>query len=242
MSIFAEVQRIGAAASTARMSTISSPSRWPPLSRTAPGPSAKRSAAASAIRSKPGGPQSSRTPASGRFGVTTAAMGSSVSRRMATASGSSRRAPPLATITGSTTSGIPGARSRIALATASMTGRLCSMPVFMASTPRSPTTTSICCLIKSGSIPTTPWTPSVFWAVSAVTAVIAKPPSAVTVLMSACIPAPPPESDPATIRTRPFTGQPPRWRRRRTRPPPRPGSRRRLPPSRGSPVRCPTCG
>ena len=36
----------------------------------------------------------------------------------------------------------------------------------------------------------------------AVTAVIAWPPSMVTVLMSAWIPAPPPESDPAMMRTR----------------------------------------
>src|SRR5258708_4900408 len=48
-----------------------------------------------------------------------------------------------------------------------------------------------------------PNTPKVFCAVSAVTAVIAKPPSAVTVLMSAWMPAPPPESEPATISTRP---------------------------------------
>src|SRR5258708_11479384 len=49
-------------------------------------------------------------------------------------------------------------------------------------------------------MPNTPW---VFCAVSAVTAVMAKPPSAVTALMSAWMPAPPPESDPATISTRP---------------------------------------
>ena len=66
-------------------------------------------------------------------------------------------------------------------------------------------TTSICCAMKAGSTGTTPWTPSVFCAVSAVMAVAANPPIAVTALMSAWMPAPPPESEPATIRTRPFT-------------------------------------
>ena len=58
--------------------------------------------------------------------------------------------------------------------------------------------------MKAGSTGTTPWTPSVFCAVSAVMAVAANPPIAVTALMSAWMPAPPPESEPATIRTRPF--------------------------------------
>ena len=57
--------------------------------------------------------------------------------------------------------------------------------------------------MKSTGIGHTPCTPSVFCAVSAVIAVAAKPPSAVTALMSAWMPAPPPESEPATIRTRP---------------------------------------
>ena len=35
-------------------------------------------------------------------------------------------------------------------------------------------------------------------------AVMAKPPSALTDLISAWIPAPPPESEPAMIKTRPF--------------------------------------
>src|SRR5438270_2319004 len=58
--------------------------------------------------------------------------------------------------------------------------------------------------MKSGMIGNTPNTPSVFCAVSAVIAVIAKASSIVTVLMSAWMPAPPPESDPAMISTRPF--------------------------------------
>src|SRR5947209_17529914 len=57
--------------------------------------------------------------------------------------------------------------------------------------------------MKSGGIGKTPNTPSVFCAVSAVTAVMAKASSIVTVLMSAWMPAPPPESEPAMISTRP---------------------------------------
>ena len=45
----------------------------------------------------------------------------------------------------------------------------------------------------AGAIGRTPWTPSVFCAVSAVIAVAAKASSIVTVLMSAWMPAPPPE-------------------------------------------------
>ena len=50
-----------------------------------------------------------------------------------------------------------------------------------------------------GSIGTIDLTPVVFWIVTAVIAVIAYEPRAVTVLMSAWIPAPPDESDPAII-------------------------------------------
>src|SRR4029077_10095824 len=113
-------------------------------------------------------------------------------------------APPFATMTGSTTSGTAAARSAMTAATVAMTAASCSMPVFNASAPRSSSTTSICCRMKSGGIGRTPKTPSVFCAVNAVTAVIAKASSIVTVLMSAWMPAPPPESEPAMISTRPF--------------------------------------
>ena len=148
------------------------------------------------------------TSASGRLGVIRAAIGSSVSRSAASASLSSRRWPPLATITGSTTSGTPGACFFKDAATTPITSALCSMPVLSASAPMSVSTTSICWAMKAGSIGTTPCTPSVFWAVSAVMAVAAKPFMAVTALMSAWMPAPPPESEPATIRTRPFIPRP----------------------------------
>src|SRR5215471_16268172 len=85
------------------------------------------------------------------------------------------------------------------------------MPVLSASAPMSLRTTSICWAMKPGSTVTTPCTPSVSCAVSAVIAVAAKAPIAVTALMSAWMPAPPPESEPATIRTRPF--MPPSWSR-----------------------------
>src|SRR5438034_4886457 len=78
------------------------------------------------------------------------------------------------------------------------------MPVLTASAPMSSSTTSICWRMNSGAIGKTPKTPSVFCAVSAVTAVAAKASSIVTVLMSAWMPAPPPESEPAMISTRPF--------------------------------------
>ena len=58
----------------------------------------------------------------------------------------------------------------------------------------------ICFSISFGSIGTTDFTPVVFCAVKAVIAVIAYPPKEVTVLISACIPAPPEESDPAIIK------------------------------------------
>src|SRR5204863_435111 len=145
-----------------------------------------------------------RISASGRFGVSTAACGTRRRFKAPIAPSSISRAPPFATMTGSRTSGIPAARSAMTAATVSMTAASCSMPVFSASAPRSSSTTSICCRMKSGGIGRTPNTPVVFCAVSAVTAVIAKPPSIVTVLMSAWMPAPPPESEPAMINTRPF--------------------------------------
>jgi hydroxymethylpyrimidine/phosphomethylpyrimidine kinase len=89
------------------------------------------------------------------------------------------------------------------LATSSTVAASPSMPVLIASVPRSDSTQRICRRRKSGGTGCTPCTPSVFCAVSAVIAVIAKPASAVTALISAWMPAPPPESEPAMISTRP---------------------------------------
>src|SRR5215217_4299903 len=76
------------------------------------------------------------------------------------------------------------------------------MPIFTASAPRSERTTSICSSTNEAGIAITLATPRVFWAVSAVIAVIAKPPNMVIVLISAWMPAPPPESEPAMTRMR----------------------------------------
>ena len=62
-------------------------------------------------------------------------------------------------------------------------------------------TTSICCSTKAGSTSSTPCTPSVFWAVSAVTAHSANSPIDSMVFTSAWMPAPPLESDPAMVST-----------------------------------------
>ena len=122
------------------------------------------------------------TSASGMLGVSTVASGTSRALRVATASGASKACPPLATITGSATSGIPpGSMSH----TASIVATSCSMPVLIASAPMSLSTTSICWRRKAVDTASMPCTPKVFCAVSAVMAVAAKAPIAVTDLMSA---------------------------------------------------------
>ena len=80
------------------------PSSAPPWRRARPAARRRARMSASVRTGKP-----ASTSASGRLGVSRAAIGSSVSRSAASASLSSRRWPPLATITGSTTSGTPGA-------------------------------------------------------------------------------------------------------------------------------------
>ena len=141
------------------------------------------------------------TSASGRFGVSSVARGSSRRFSVLTAWSCNNAWPPLATMTGSATSGVSAGSSA---QTASMVALSCSMPVLIASAPISSSTTRICWRMKSSGMGSTPCTPSVFCAVSAVMAVAAKPPSAVTALMSAWMPAPPPLSLPATMRTLPF--------------------------------------
>ena len=109
--------------------------------------------------------------ASGTLGVSKAARGSMCWMNAPMASGSSKRAPPLATITGSITMG-PSNRASSA-ATASISGAVPSMPVFTTSAPISSSTTRICWRTKSGGTGCTPCTPSVFCAVRAVMAVAA---------------------------------------------------------------------
>ena len=76
---------------------------WPPFTSAAPPhiPISWRAARSIAASSAMGKPHS--TSASGMLGVTTSASGSRRARRAATASSSMRRAPLVATITGSTT-------------------------------------------------------------------------------------------------------------------------------------------
>jgi cyanate permease len=77
-----------------------------------------------------------------------------------------------------------------------------SIPIFTASMPMSPATALTWATMISGGIGWTAVTPTVFWAVIAVIAVIPWTPQAANALRSAWTPAPPPESEPAIERTR----------------------------------------
>ncbi len=98
-------------------------------------------------------------------------------------SASASAAPLLATITGSKTIGQESCDKLSA--TACAVSALPIMPILTASTPISLTTESICAITIAVGTIWTASTPSVFCAVIAVTAVIAWPPSIVTVLISA---------------------------------------------------------
>jgi len=74
-----------------------------------------------------------------------------------------------------------------------------SMPVFAAWTPMSSTTTLICSRIRDGGRSRMSVTPIVFCAVIAVMADVPWTPRTANVLRSACMPAPPPESEPAMV-------------------------------------------
>ena len=116
--------------------------------------------------------------------MTTVASGSSSVRSASTASSRSRRSPLVATITGSTTS-VEMPCSRTFAATTRMISEFEIMPVFTASAPMSVTTASIWAATISGGISWTAVTPSVFWAVIAVSADIPNTPSAENVFRSA---------------------------------------------------------
>ena len=179
--------------------SVASPPACPPLTITACGPSSRRSRAAARRSSRVAMLRFSSTSASGRLGVMIAARGSSFVRSASTASSRSSLAPPLATITGSTTSRvIPW--SLMAFATASMISADESMPVLAARTSRSLTTASICARMRSVGSSRIWVTSTVFCAVIAVMAEVPCTPSAANVFRSAWMPAPPPESDPAMVR------------------------------------------
>ena len=156
-----------------RRSCTTGPSRWPPLTNTAPAPSSINAAAARRMSSGPAMVSPVSAQASGTLGVSTAACGTMRAFRVETAPASSSASPPFATITGSTTTGTVGMSDSSTWHTASMTGASCSMPVFTQSAPMSEITERICRWMKSGATGMTPWTPMVFWAVSAVMAVAA---------------------------------------------------------------------
>ena len=132
-------------------------------------------------------PTSSSSPvnrlSSGRLGVVNVA--TSISRpKAATVASSASCAPLVATITGSNTIGIP---SRLASRSAMWSAEKAEpiIPILTASTPKSPTTASICASTTSAGMAWIALTPSLFCAVTAVTAVMAWPPSMVIVLISA---------------------------------------------------------
>ena len=85
------------------------------------------------------------------------------------------------------------------------------MPVLAASTPMSSKTASSCATTNPLGSSCTAVTATVFWAVSATSALIPWQPAAANAFRSAWIPAPPPESEVAMVRQRgtamtPFAG------------------------------------
>ncbi len=130
----------------------------------------------------------------------TVALGKRRRTRVETASSRSSTAPDDATITGSTTSGKSVRASHSA--TASMIGFEKSIPVLAASTPMSSATASSWAVMKSAGSSWMARTPTVLWAVRATIADIPWQPAAANALRSACIPAPPPESEVAMVRQR----------------------------------------
>ncbi len=136
--------------------------------------------------------------ASGMFGVTTRASGSSSRFKASSASSSIRSKPEVERTTGSTT-GAGKFASRKRRATSRMISRVGSIPVFAPATLKSSTTASTCARTVSAVWCAAPKTPVVFWKVSDVTAAAAKQPKAVNVFTSATTPAPPDGSNPATV-------------------------------------------
>jgi hypothetical protein len=128
--------------------SAASPSRCPPLTTTFFAPSLRIRTAAFFIWSFFVIRIPVRTSASGMFGVTTAARGIRSLIRVPRASSRSRGLPPLATMTGSTTS-LRILYRRIFFATQRMISDEESMPVFAASTPMSLATESNCASMNS---------------------------------------------------------------------------------------------
>ena len=75
------------------------------------------------------------------------------------------------------------------------------MPILTQATGIPVITASIWECTMVGETGSMPYTPAGFWAVMAVMTVVAKPPKADMVFISACMPAPPLLSDPAMLNT-----------------------------------------
>ena len=108
--------------------------------------------------------------------------------------------PLVDTITGSYTT-CSGRNLRKQSAIALTVSSSLTIPILTASGCKSSITASICPQTISAGTTCTARTPTVFCTVTAVMADAAYPPKADMVLMSACIPAPPEQSEPAMERT-----------------------------------------
>ena len=146
-----------------------SPSAWPPFISTHAGPMARSASPCAAVSVASCATIRSRSrAASGRFGVSTLAMGRSRSIIAAMAGASISRSPDLAIITGSRTMG--AAQPSSASATASVASAVPSIPILTAATSRSSSTAAICARIIADDTPSIRVTARVFWAVTAVRA------------------------------------------------------------------------
>ena len=168
-----------------RTSHIISPSRSPPVIKAAPAPPSTSARPATSMASALSTTSPVNNSASAMLGVVNAALRTRRSFNASTASSSRSRSRFVDTITGSTTQGTPEASASSASAAASIIFASAIMPVLTASQPRSSRVTRICSATNSGGDLTTPATVRLFCAVRAVIAVMAKPPKAVIVLMSA---------------------------------------------------------
>ena len=127
---------------------------------------------------------SASTSASGMFGVMTSASWRRSSFRVSIASSEMRRAPLVATMTGSTTMFFASYCWSFS-AMVVIRSEFETMPIFTASGKMSVKISSSCSARKSGELSWMAVTPVVFCAVRAVMALIAKTPFMVIVLMSA---------------------------------------------------------
>ena len=135
--------------------------------------------------------------ASGIFGVRSVTIGKSFSLMVETVPPSERASPLVATMTGSQTI-ILGLYSLSLSATAEIILAVGSIPSFTASTWISSNTASICFCISSTGTLKTDSTRVVFSATTDVITLMPKVSLALKALRSACIPAPPEQSEPAT--------------------------------------------